>query len=212
MTEKYINSVDIRKISTEDFRNLISETPIKNKDIILKYLKSFPYYAYTSEPVFDKFSSQQVCDADNAYSDGEYIWYESDIYHFEKYNFNIDSKFVEKILKINNIKYDFMKSVFSVDAYMTDGKFIYSKCVESSRNYIDRYSLPQNKTLLIGRAWEDFTVNDVLFTENNTPIYIEGFHLYGHEMDFIGCGCTCVIICTKTDYRFTENEILKIRS
>lgn len=102
MTKKYISSVNIRKISMKDFSNLISETPIKNKEIILKYLKSFPCYAYTSEPVFDKFSSQQVCDADNAYSDGEYVWYESLIYHFEKYNFNIDSKFVEKILKIRS--------------------------------------------------------------------------------------------------------------
>lgn len=107
---------------------------------------------------------------------------------------------------------DFIKDAFSVACYMTDNKFISSECYESSLNYIERYSLPKNKTLLIGRAWEDFTINDILFTKSNTPVYIEGFHLYGHELDFISAGCTCVIICTKNEYKFTEDEILKIRS
>lgn len=94
---------------------------------------------------------------------------------------------------------------------MTDGKLIASTCYEGSLEYIERFNLPKNKTLIIGRALEDFTVNDVLFTEDNTPIYIEGFHLYGHEMDFISAGCTCYIICTRNEYKFTYDEILKIK-
>lgn len=104
-----------------------------------------------------------------------------------------------------------MKNAFPVNAYMTDGRFICSRGYKSSLNYIDSYNLPKNKTLLIGRALEDFTVNDVLFTENNTPINIDSFHLYGHEFDFISAGCTCVIICKTTYYRFAYNEILKIK-
>lgn len=41
---------------------------------------------------------------------------------------------------------------------------------ESFRNYIDRYNLPTDKTLISGRALEDFTVNDVLFTENKYSV------------------------------------------
>lgn len=100
-----------------------------------------------------------------------------------------------------------MKKAFSLYDYMTDGKFIH----ESSMNYVESNNLPKNKTLLFGRALEDFTVNDILFTENNIPVYIEGFYLYGHELDFISAGCTCTIICTKNEYKFTEDEILKIR-
>lgn len=95
-----------------------------------------------------------------------------------------------------------MKKVFAVC----------NKDSESFWNYIDRYNLPTDKTLISGRALEDFTVNDVLFTENNTPLYIEGFHLYGHELDFISAGCTCVIICSPVEYKFADNEILIIRS
>ncbi|MGN1458594.1 MAG: hypothetical protein ACI4XP_11710, partial [Acutalibacteraceae bacterium] len=89
MFDKFIVEDDITELSKENFKKIISEKAIKHKDVILQYLKKFPYSAYTSQPVFDKFSGEEVFVADNAHTDGVYIWYESEIYHFEKYNLKL---------------------------------------------------------------------------------------------------------------------------
>lgn len=98
MLDKFITDIDINKLSEEQLKNLISEQPVKNKDIILSYLKKFPYSAFTSQPVFDKFSGEEVFFADNAHTDGMYTWYESEIYHFDKYNLKLNNDFIEHVL------------------------------------------------------------------------------------------------------------------
>lgn len=98
MPDKFIIDMDINKLSVSKFKQLISDTEIKNKDTILNYLKRFPYSAYTSQPVYDRFSGKEVFSADNAHSDGYYTWYESEIYHFERYNLKLNDDFVEYVL------------------------------------------------------------------------------------------------------------------
>ena len=98
MLDKFIIDDDITELSKDDFKKIISDKSIKQKDIILQYLKKFPYSAYTSQPVFDKFSGEEVFEADNAHTDGVYTWYESEIYHFEKYNLKLNDDFIEYVL------------------------------------------------------------------------------------------------------------------
>ena len=96
---KYITEADIDDVSKNNFKSYLSEKPILYKNDILKYLRSFSECAFTSEPVKDKYTDEIVYDADNARSDGEYIWYESEIYHFEKYNLKLNEDFIKYVLK-----------------------------------------------------------------------------------------------------------------
>ena len=96
---KYITEFNIDDMSKDDFDLHISSKPVLYKNDILKYLRSFSECAFISEPVRDKYTNQIVYDADNARSDGEYTWYESEIYHFEKYNLKLNDDFIEHVLK-----------------------------------------------------------------------------------------------------------------
>ncbi len=66
---------------------------------IIHYLNKFSPSVFTSEPLIDIFTEKKISDADNGYSDGEYEWYDSDIYYFEHYNLKIDENFVKKIVE-----------------------------------------------------------------------------------------------------------------
>ena len=61
-------------------------------------MKSFSPSLFTSAPVIDVFTDEEVTTADNGYSDGEYTWYESEIYHFDKYNLKLNDDFIEYVL------------------------------------------------------------------------------------------------------------------
>lgn len=93
---------DIDELTQSEFENYISEKPLEKKQTVLSYLKRFDICAHTTQPVFDKITGEKVLDADNARSDGLYTWYESEIYHFEKYNYMISPDFVEHVLSIIN--------------------------------------------------------------------------------------------------------------
>lgn len=99
MNSKFIFNKSIRKMDIAEFERNISKTPVENKQKILDYLKRFPESAFTSEPVKDKYTNKVVYDANNARSDGEYTWYENEIYHFEKYNLKLNDDFIEYVLK-----------------------------------------------------------------------------------------------------------------
>lgn len=96
--DKFIVDDDITELSKENFKKIISEKAIKHKDVILQYLKKFPYSAYTSQPVVDVFTNEKLEFVDNGFSDGVYLWYKSQIYHFEKYNLKLNDDFIEYVL------------------------------------------------------------------------------------------------------------------
>ena len=95
---KYLLSKPIRKMTIEEFENNLSSYTESVKKSMLQYLKSFEQCAFTSEPVKDIYSKEIVVGADNARSDGVYRWYESEIYHFEKYNLKINDDFIQHVL------------------------------------------------------------------------------------------------------------------
>lgn len=113
-----------------------------------------------------------------------------------------------------------MEDAFIVEAYVRNGELYgdtYIKngkpCLKGVKEYLKRNNLnvSDKQMLLVGRALIDFTNEDTLITKNNTPIYIHKFHLYGNEMDFIGHGHSCAIICSVVEDDFSEGDILKLR-
>ena len=68
------------------------------KMAILKYMRSFPHSAYTTAPVYDRITGEVVRESDDQITDGTYIWYESWIYHFEKYDLKLNDDFIEYVL------------------------------------------------------------------------------------------------------------------
>lgn len=96
--KKYAFIKDVRKLSNAQFLLVTSKHPIPEKEKILAYMKQFPCSAFTSEPVFDRYTGDKVVEADNQRTDGEYIWYESWIYYFDKYNLKLNDDFIEYVL------------------------------------------------------------------------------------------------------------------
>ena len=98
MNNMFILDVDLDELTVFEFKRLVSDEAPAWKKVILKYLKSFDVSAYTSQPVYDILTGEEVFCADNAHTDGVYTWYESEIYHFETYNLKLSKKFIEYVL------------------------------------------------------------------------------------------------------------------
>lgn len=114
-----------------------------------------------------------------------------------------------------------MENAFYIDAYMKNGELHGDKYIKNGELHtkgVQKYlkqndiNVKPNRMLLVGRALTDFTIDDVLFTKGNNPIYIYKFHLYGHETDFISAGCTCAIICSFVNDELIDGDILKVQS
>ncbi len=76
--------------------NIYVGTPLDIKDDILGYLTSFKSKLITSAQIIDKVSGEVVIDiVNNSFSDGEYEWSDSNIYHFKKYNIPLSAEFIE---------------------------------------------------------------------------------------------------------------------
>ena len=76
--------------------NIYVCTPLDIKDDILGYLTSFKSKWITSAQIIDKVTGEAVMDiVNNSFSDGEYEWSASGIYHFKKYNMPPCAEFIE---------------------------------------------------------------------------------------------------------------------
>ena len=81
-------------MSKEEFNKNTTKNPVDDKYKILEYLKRFEDCAFTSQPVYDIYNGEKISDADNAKTDGVYTWYQSEIYHFEKYDLQLNDDFI----------------------------------------------------------------------------------------------------------------------
>lgn len=98
---KYINHLRIARIAeylSDGYKKKYDDS-VKRK--ILAHLRSFPPCAFTSQPVIDAFTGEEVYEADNGYTDGSYTWYESQIYYFEKYDLALEEDFIAYVLERN---------------------------------------------------------------------------------------------------------------
>lgn len=71
---------------------------IDNKDRILAYMKSFEPECFSSAFVVDIVEDFDTQIDDVGFTDGEYTWYTSWIYHFEKYNLKLNDDFIAHVL------------------------------------------------------------------------------------------------------------------
>lgn len=76
----------------------ISHIPTKEKSKILEYLKHGEDAGVKCSSVFDFVQNELVPRTIHRYTDGEYIWDDREIYHFEKYNIPLDEDFIKKVL------------------------------------------------------------------------------------------------------------------
>ena len=98
MNKLFIVDFDLDDLTVSEFKQLISDDAPAVKKAIIKYLKSFDVSAFTSQPVYDILTGEEVFCADNAHTDGVYTWYESEIYYFETYNLKLSKEFIEYVL------------------------------------------------------------------------------------------------------------------
>ena len=97
---KKINEYEeFRHNGGESVRNHISTTPIDGKDAVLKYLKSWPNEAIRCATLTDYITDELLTPSVWTHTDGEYRWTDEEIYHFEKYNMQLNREFIDKVLK-----------------------------------------------------------------------------------------------------------------
>lgn len=83
--------------------NIYVGTSLDIKDDIFDFLTSFKPKGFTSARIIDKVSGEAVMDiVNNSFSDGEYKWSDSNIYHFKKYNIPLSAEFI--VYFINHCK------------------------------------------------------------------------------------------------------------
>lgn len=101
---KYAINKSIRNLTKQDFLKLCTLNDIEHKKEILDYLKSFePEYCSVTY-IKDIFMETEITEIDElGYFDGEYVWYSSWTYHFEKYNLKLNDDFIEHVLKNINV-------------------------------------------------------------------------------------------------------------
>lgn len=100
---KYITDIDVDAIGKnrgDEFQRRYD--PSEKRDI-LEYLRSLRPYMLTTAPAEDPFTHEQVGETDFGYFDGEYTWYETEIYCFEKYDLALTDEFLAYIRKKLNI-------------------------------------------------------------------------------------------------------------
>ena len=71
----------------------------QTKKAILKYLRSYEPVAFSTAKVFDYIAEKETDVQAVLYTDGEYKWYESEVYHFEHYDLRLNDEFIEYVLK-----------------------------------------------------------------------------------------------------------------
>lgn len=98
MNTLYICETSLDEVPVGSIVKFCSDSAIENKERIIAYLRNAPISAYTSAQVFDIVSGEMLPISDNARSDGTYTWYESEIYHFEKYNLKLNDDFIQHVL------------------------------------------------------------------------------------------------------------------
>ena len=89
---------EFRHNGGESVRNHVSDVPIKGKDIVLKYLKETPSEGIRCSTLYDYILDELLTPSVWTHTDGEYRWNDEEIYHFEKYNMQLNNDFIKKVL------------------------------------------------------------------------------------------------------------------
>lgn len=85
-------------------REMIQEKPIKEKEIILAYLKKWDTGIRALKYLRDEITGEFTNEDFAYYCDGKYDWCTDVIYHFEKYNIKLEDDFIKYVLSLKTVK------------------------------------------------------------------------------------------------------------
>ncbi len=92
----------VREFSGDDadkaLKELISDIEISEKKKILEYLKSFEPDCAAGMCLTDEITGKDLNLCVEGFEDDEYYWDTRYIYHFEKYNLQLNSDFISHVL------------------------------------------------------------------------------------------------------------------
>lgn len=94
----YLLDKALSKMSDVELKAIMCDIEIPGKQKVVNYLKSFEKNAYTTQPVIDVLTGEKLNFINDMRSDGVYSWFDSEIYHFEKYNIKLDDNFIQYVL------------------------------------------------------------------------------------------------------------------
>ena len=98
MDEKRILGFDIDGLTADTLSEHCTTQPIDGKDEIVSYMKSGHKEWFTTACVTDIVTGEETETPDNGFTDGKYLWYAAEIYHFEKYNLKLNDDFIAHVL------------------------------------------------------------------------------------------------------------------
>lgn len=98
MDEIRILDFDIDGLTADTISEHCTTHPIDGKDEIVSYMKSGHKEWFTTACVQDIVTEQETDISDTGFTDGEYLWYAAEIYHFEKYNLKLNDDFIAHVL------------------------------------------------------------------------------------------------------------------
>ncbi len=102
--KRITNYKELSTNATESLLNHINKNEIKDKQIIMRYLYDGENIAIACHTLFDYVKNKSTGGNVFLFSDGEFIWNSEDIYHFEKYNMELEQSFINKVLKLSKEK------------------------------------------------------------------------------------------------------------
>lgn len=79
-------------------KEMVSKNEIQGKDKVLRYLKSFDPDCAAGMSLVDEVTGDTIDLGVSGYEDGVYYWDTREIYHFDKYNLELNTDFVEYVL------------------------------------------------------------------------------------------------------------------
>lgn len=96
--KKFIaNYKELRTDENVSLMEHISDIQIENKETILEYLKRGTFNGVRCSSVYDYVSDEPIIsEGTTLFTDGEYYWDSEEIYHFEKYNMELNKEFLKK--------------------------------------------------------------------------------------------------------------------
>ena len=86
------------KESQKSMLDHCSQTPMSGKALVLQYLRSGDDDGVRCSSIHDRIIGDTTFLDCSCYTDGEYTWDDEDIYHFEKYNIELEPEFLKKVL------------------------------------------------------------------------------------------------------------------
>lgn len=98
MDETGILDFDIDSLTAGTLSEHCTIHPINGKSGIISYMKSGRKEWFTTDYVEDIVTGQETDIPDTGFTDGEYLWYAAEIYHFEKYNLKLNDNFIAHVL------------------------------------------------------------------------------------------------------------------